>query len=235
LCPIFYHNINTMDSTEDTANLTNNNSLKSRDYKKSKFISILFLLLLIAGIILYLLTGFEFPKKNPENITDSTPAENEDVRSPFGELAKNDDEENTVDVSPNKGVDYYIKLYDEYSMGEMGIRYVFKSFDENSMSLKLIERDQNGEVERDFPLAEDFLIVSTVFDISKYGLDFSRLDDMDKYSIAFESSSMTLEEKKNLLSSYPEGSTIALIFTDMNFDSNSKVKKILVTTTDGFR
>ncbi|HQQ21661.1 MAG TPA: hypothetical protein PK471_07100, partial [Bacteroidales bacterium] len=77
-----------------------------------------------------------------------------------------------------------------------------------------------------------FLIVSTVFDIGKYGLDFSKLDDMDKYSIAFKSSSMTLEEKKNLLSSYPEGSTFALIFTDMNFDSNSKVKKILVTTTD---
>ncbi len=212
---------------------------KASKKKKLSFLNlslIILVLIIIGGFGFYFFKNRSFISGNkgtPETIESSS--ENEDVRSPFGELAKNDDEENTVDISPNKGVDYYIKLYDEYSMGEMGIPYVFKSFDENSMSLKLIERDQNGDVERNFPLAEDFLIVCTVFDIGKSGLDFSKLDDMDKYSIALKSSSMTLEEKKDLLSSYPEGSTIALIFTDMNFNSNSKVKKILVTTADGFR
>jgi len=223
-----------MDSIKDTVDLTDNNSLKPRNPVKSKFIPILFLLLLVAGVALYFLTGFKFSKKNQEVITDSTPAENENVRSPFGELAKNDSESagDIYDLSKDKDREYYIKLYDAYKMGEMGIKYIFKSFDENTMSLKLLEKNEEGDVERNFSLSEDFLIVCTNFDIGRYALDFSKLKDIDKYSIALKSSSMTLDEKKQILSSYSEGSTFGLVFTDNNYDSNSKVKKILVSTPD---
>jgi len=222
------------------SNLTKNEvSADGKKVKKPLFKVVLFsIFLIILGLAFYFFKDSLFSIFNKKvDIEDiSTEVSESEKESPFENLVSNSNTVSNNDVvSDVKDPTYYIDLYDEYKMGEMGIRYLFKGFDESTMSLKLMEKNEEGDVEKIFPLSEDFLIVCTVFDISKYGLDFSRLDDMDKYSIAFESSSMTLEEKKNLLSSYPEGSTIALIFTDMNFDSNSKVKKILITNDHGFR
>ncbi len=213
------------------SNLTNNGMAVEDHNVKRPFLKIVILLifLIVLGIFLYFFkdTFLSIFNKKIDSKDISTEVSEPEKDSPFGNLVSDLDVESDV-----KGPEYYIDLYDEYKMGGMGRRYIFKSFDEAKMSLTLIEKNDDDEIERNFYLAEDFLIVCTIFDISKYGLDFSRLDDVDKYFTALKSSSMTLEEKKTRISSYQEGDTFDLVFTDMNFDSNSKVKKILVTSSD---
>jgi len=212
-------------------NLTKNGiGVEGVKVKKPLFkVILLLILLIILGIAFYFFkdTLFSLLNKKIDTKDISTEVSESEKNSPFGNLVSNSDVEPEV-----KDPKYYIDLYDEYKMGEMGIRYVFKSFDEATMSLKVNEKNEGGEVERNFSLFKDFLIVCTTFDIGKYGLDFSKLNDADKYFTALKSSSMTLEERKTRLNSYQEGSTFALVFTDMNFDSNSKVKKILVTSSN---
>lgn len=212
-------------------NLTKNGiGIEGVKVKKPLFYAILLLIfLIILGLAFYFFkdTFFSIFNKKVDNKDISTEVSEPEKDSPFGNLVSNSDVEPEV-----KEPKYYIDLYDEYKMGEMGIRYVFKSFDEATMSLNLIEKNEDGNIEKKFFLSKDFLIVCTTFDIGKYGLDFSNLDDADKYFTALKSSSMTLEEKKTRISSYQEGSTFALVFTDMNFDSNTKIKKILVTSSD---
>lgn len=212
-------------------NLTNNEVVAEVPATKKSFFKIilLFIFLIILGLAFYFFkdTFFSILNKKTDTEDISTEVSEPEKNSPFGNLVTNSDVE--LEVKEPK---YYIDLYDEYKMGEMGRRYIFKSFDEDTMSLKLNERREGDEIERSFSLAEDFLIVCTIFDIGKYGLDFSRLNDTDKYVIALKSSSMTIQEKFKVLGEYPVGSAVGLIFTDDNYDSNSRVKKILVTNPD---
>jgi len=220
-----------INSRMDESNLTNNEAIaEGHSAKKSFFkIILLFIFLIILGLAFYFFKDTLFSIFNKKVDTDdiSTEVSEPEKDSPFGNLVTDSDVEPEV-----KGPKYYVDLYDEYKMGEMGRRYIFKSFDEDTMSLKLNERGEGDEIERSFSLAEDFLIVCTTFDIGKYGLDFSNLDDADKYFIALKSSSMTLDEKKQVLSSYSEGSTVGLIFDDDSNYSNSKIKKLFVVTSN---
>jgi len=214
-------------------NLTKNGiGIEGVKVKKPLFkVVLLLIFLIILGLAFYFFkdTFFSIFNKKVDNKDISTEVSEPEKDSPFGNLVSNSDVEPEV-----KEPKYYIDLYDEYKMGEMGIRYVFKSFDENSMSLKLIEKNESGDVERNFSLAEDFLIVCTNFDFDKYYLDFSKLVDSDKYSIALRSSSMTVPERINVLKEYPQNSTVGLVFTaDYDYESKDlEIKKVLVKSTD---
>lgn len=222
-----------MNNKKVSTDLSNGVTSKPRVSLKFKVILVILTFSLLTGFSLYFSKHFNSLKNLQQNSNNEDLPETSEVVSPFGDLTKRDiNIEANSDVSKSKEIEYYVKLYDDYSMGKMGIKYIFKSFDENSMSLRLIEKNESGDVEKNFPLSEDFLIVCTTYDIHKYGLDFSNLTSTDKYLTALKSSSMTLKEKKSRINSYQEGSTFALVFTDMNFDSSTKIKKILVTSSD---
>jgi hypothetical protein len=220
-----------MDSIKDTADLTDNNSLKPRNPVKSKFIPILFLLLLIAGVALYFLTGFKFSKKNQEVITDSMPAENENVESPFGELVKNDDETDTVSI------EQYLKIYEDYNMSYQGRPYKFLGFDKDSKLLTL-SRVLPGEGTLDSPksykLAQDFLINCIPWDPAGSLIDFSSLSDFDKKSIVVEAIQMSDDKKYSILESYPIDTGIGVVLNgDYDIEPEKyEIKKLLIKGTD---
>jgi len=219
------------------SNLTKNEvSADGKKVKKPLFKVVLFsIFLIILGLAFYFFKDSLFSIFNKKvDIEDiSTEVSESEKESPFENLVSNSNTVSNNDVvSDVKDPTYYIDLYDEYKMGEMGIRYLFKGFDESTMSLKLMEKNEEGDVEKIFPLSEDFLIVCTTYDFGRYFLDFSQLQDSDKYSTALISSSMTIQEKIKVLEEYSEGNPIGLIFTE-GFDSvNTKVKKILLMSPD---
>jgi hypothetical protein len=237
-----------MDNNKVSADLPNNISSKPEISLKFKIIPVILIFSLLIGFSLYFFkdTFLSILNKKVDNKDISTEVSEPEKDSLFGNLVS--------DLEVESDVKYYIDLYDEYKMGEMGRRYIFKSFDKATMSLKLSERGkvfdrldeadisfislklnerrEGDEIERSFSLAEDFLIVCTIFDIGKYGLDFSNLDDTDKYITALKSSSMTIQEKFKVLEGYPVGSTVGLIFDNDSNYSNSKIKKVFVVTSN---
>ena len=210
------------------SNLTNNEMAERQAVKKPFFkIILLFIFLIILAIFLYFFKDTFLSIINKKIDTKDTSTEVSEKESPFGNLVPDLDVESEV-----KEPKYYIDLYDEYKMGEMGVRYEFKGLDRDTMSLKLIERTESGNIEKTFPLYKDFLMVCTTYDFGVYFLDFSNLQDTDKYSTALRSSSMTVPEKIKVLEEYPRGEAIALIFTE-DFDSeNTEIKKILLKSSD---
>lgn len=237
-----------MDNNKVSADLPNNISSKTETSSKFKIIPVILIFSLLLGFSLYFLkdTLLSILNKKVDSKDISTEVSEPEKDSPFGNLVTHSDVEPDV-----KGPKYYVDLYDEYKMGEMGRRYIFKSFDKATMSLKLSEkgevfdsfneanislklneRREGDEIERSFSLAEDFLIVCTTFDIGKYGIDFSNLDDADKYFTALKSSSMTIQEKFKIIEEYPVGSAVGLIFDDDSNYSNSKIKKLFVVTSN---
>lgn len=219
------------------SNLTKNEIVVEGDkVKKPLFKVVLFLIfLIILGFAFYFFkdTFFSLLNKKAAIKNTSTEVSESEKDSPFGNLVSNSSVVPSIDVvSKDKEPQYYIKLYDEYKMGEMGLRYEFRGLDEENMSLKLIDKTEEGNVEKTFPLSKDFLIVCTEYDISRYGLDFRYLTDSDKYNIAMKSSSMSLIDRLNLISSYPIGTTFSVVFNDYTDLENLQVKKILVTNSD---
>ncbi len=210
------------------SNLTNNEMAERQAAKKPFFkIIILFLFLIILAIFLYFFKDTFLSIINKKIDTKDTSTEVSEKDSPFGNLVSD------LNIEPEvKEPKYYIDLYNEYKMGEMGLRYEFRGLDEENMSLKLIDKTEEGNVEKTFPLYKDFLIVCTEFDISRYGLDFRYLTDSDKYNIAMKSSSMSLTDRLNLISSYPIGTTFSIVFNDYTDLENLQVKKILLTNSD---
>ena len=202
-----------------SADLPNNTSLKPKVSSKIKFVPIIFLFLLLIVVGLYFFKGFNFIKKPQEELTKEVTNNITDAKSPFGELAstKNEGVADIYENSINQDPEYYIKLYDEYKMGEMGARYIYKGFDEKNMTLTLIEKNpETPGPEKKYLLSKDFLVVCTGFDISRYGLDFRFLTDTDKYNIASKSSSMTLDSKLRLISRVRHGDTSFCIIYVLN-------------------
>lgn len=217
------------------SNLTKNEIVVEGDkVKKPLFKVVLFLIfLIILGFAFYFFKGTFFSLLNKKAAIKNTSTEvsESEKDSPFGNLVSNSSVVPSIDVvSKDKEPQYYIKLYDEYKMGEMGLRYEFRGLDEENMSLKLIDKTEEGNVEKTFPLSKDFLIVCTEFDFSKYGLDFSQMQDSEKYSTAFNSNSMPYSKKIGLLKNYQNGSSVGLVFTGNPYSNpaNFAVKKILI-------
>ena len=222
------------------SNFTNNEIGVENSKVKKPFSKIIFPLvfIVILGVAFYFLKDLIILKFFKKDVTTpltstSSSTETSEEKNPFKSLISNpvsEDDFNDSSVS----IGQYLKIYEEYRMGNQGIPGKFESFNKDAMTMK-INLLAAGDVEKshkEYSLVGDFVILCEKIDPCCTYIDYSGLNDFQKSNIAMSVKSMSLDKKISLLENYEKDKGVGLIFenhnsVDINNDS-LKVKKILL-------
>lgn len=210
----------------DNTSAPENTVVEKRAVKKSLLFKILLPLFLLVVLIF---SAFFFKDKilkllfSKDNTPVSSTENTSEQQSPFGDLVGEQDAGDDA---------YFLSVYEDYQLGNVGFSFEFQDFDEKDMVLNLKKKGtENFSL---FKLSSDFLIICTNFDVTNIGIDYSKFSETDKIYTAERSLSVSKEKKYDLLNNYLTGSGLGVIFNNNSLDNPEllEIRKLLLFSPD---